>query len=734
MTLVGSGILLLFFGAIMAIIIPAILIWVAVRAVGFIFSVVGLGTRTIRFGGGSLIRFVKGMLNDIVSLLSGLISAALALVLGLTNILILRGKAVKHYFTAVEDESVAVVQCAYRLAIGHPLRLFGMGPALSNIEQRLPSMITGPRGTRQATSKVPTSGSEGDGFEGYSILSQLPTGGSGALLHVARPTPEKADELRERGISVPDRVVIKAFSLVTGSTLPQIVRESRALEAAGRLGLVLEHRLDESAFHYVMPFVAGVTLDVTAAKLHEQSGNEGLGAADLNDAICHSRDLARILGHFHSEGLWHKDIKPSNLIVGPAGLHVVDLGLVTPLASAMTLTTHGTEYYRDPELVRLAMKGVKVHQVDGAKFDIYGSGAVLYTLLENSFPAHGSLSRFNLPSPKALQFVVRKAMADMDSRYEAASHMAQDLEFLLASEDLWSVQPAQLPSYRGTLPAPVDVSHRAPSNQQAPYHTPGGTDWVEVVSKHTDAGPATSAAHAAGWNSPPISRRRSLNRNSRRRRRRGVLKSLALAGLGVLSAVFYLALFTQAFQQNNLASDLGTNPMHEPSIARPSNQRVMPQIVMPQYEIPQNGVGSPGLRSEGEYRTPQLDDPDGTGSNEHGIFQPSLLQVLSALPHQSSVLVAGPNTSYASTLREELIQAGLLAVALDTSISVETRREWMAGVQVQLGSGLLSDEGARVRVIAWQQVSAPGLDALIWVTGNDPVRAEVIHFEEASDR
>ena len=709
MTLVGSGILLLFFGAIMAIIIPAILIWIAVRAVGFIFSVVGMGTKTVRFGGGSLIRFVKGMLNDVVSLLSGLISAALALVLGLTNIMILRGKAVKHYFTAVEDESVAVVQCAYRLAIGHPLRLFGMGPALSNIERRLPAMITGPSGTRRATSQVPTSGSEGDGFEGYRILSQLPTGGSGALLHVARPTSEKADELRARGIAVPERVVIKAFSLVTGSTLPQIVRESRALEAAGRLGLVLEHRLDESAFHYVMPFVAGVTLDVTAAKLHDHSGHEGLGAADLNDAICHSRDLARILGHFHSEGLWHKDIKPSNLIVGPAGLHVVDLGLVTPLASAMTLTTHGTEYYRDPELVRLAMKGVKVHQVDGAKFDIYGSGAVLYTLLENSFPAHGSLSRFNLPSPRALQFVVRKAMAEMDSRYEAASHMAQDLEFLLASEDLWSVQPAQLPSYRGTLPAPVDVSHRAPSNHQAPYHTPGGTDWVEVVSKHTDAGPATSAAHAAGWSSPPISPRRSLNRNSRRRRRRGVAKSLALAGLGVLSAVFYLALFTQAFHPE----DMALNGSFEPEI---SNQRPKNQHVKPGAQLPEPYFGRPIQRLG------------------HDMLQPSLfVQELSALPRLSSVLVAGPNKSYASSLRDELSQAGHLAAALDSNVSVETWREWVAGAQVQLGSGLLSDEDARVRVIAWHQVSAPELDALIWVTGDDPVRAEVIHFEGSSD-
>ena len=55
----------------------------------------------------------------------------------------------------------------------------------------------------------------------------------------------------------------------------------------------------------------------------------------------------------------------------------------------MTLTTHGTEYFRDPEMVRLALKGVKVHQVDGAKFDIYAVGAVLF-LLEYFFGSRGT--------------------------------------------------------------------------------------------------------------------------------------------------------------------------------------------------------------------------------------------------------------------------------------------------------------------------------------------------------
>jgi serine/threonine protein kinase len=83
----------------------------------------------------------------------------------------------------------------------------------------------------------------------------------------------------------------------------------------------------------------------------------------------------------------------------------------------MTLTTHGTEYFRDPELVRMALKGVKVHEVDGTKFDIFAAGAVLYSMIENSFPAHGVLSQITKRCPEALRWIVRRAMTDYDKRY-----------------------------------------------------------------------------------------------------------------------------------------------------------------------------------------------------------------------------------------------------------------------------------------------------------------------------
>src|SRR5690606_11538154 len=148
------------------------------------------------------------------------------------------------------------------------------------------------------------------------------------------------------------KVVIKAFALTDGSSLPQIARESRALEAAKQLGLVLDHGMDDHRFYYVMPYHDGDHLSIVARQLHGESDTDGLGKRELAMAMGYIEDLLLTLREYHRAGLWHKDVKPENIIVHDGRAHFVDLGLVTPLRSAMTLTTHGTEYFRDPEMVR----------------------------------------------------------------------------------------------------------------------------------------------------------------------------------------------------------------------------------------------------------------------------------------------------------------------------------------------------------------------------------------------
>lgn len=395
---------------------------------------------------GRVLGFVKNELGAAVHTAGALVTAGATVPLALVNLVILRLGAARHYGRAFVDELKGAGVGVWRVALGNPLRFLGLGGLVDGVERRLPdAMERAPRARRARRAT----------FDGYEVVGTLPSGGSGAQLFVARPKSATQRRFLKAGRMLPGEVVIKSFALEAGSTLPQIVRESRALEAASQLGLVCEHQLTDDHFYYVMPYVKGEDLERVTRALHARGTAEGLADAEQRLVLGYAIDLCDSLQRFHSGGLWHKDVKPSNVIVAKGRAHLVDFGLVTPLASAMTLTTHGTEYYRDPEMVRLAMQGVKVHQVDGARFDVYSAGAVLYALIENSFPAHGSLSRLSKRAPEALRWIVQRAMAELGSRYASAAEMRADLAALAAAPDPFVLRPADLPSFARADAAPV---------------------------------------------------------------------------------------------------------------------------------------------------------------------------------------------------------------------------------------------------------------------------------------
>jgi serine/threonine protein kinase len=390
-----------------------------------------------------IFEFVSGMLGDVVRLVGAIIAMVILTPLAPLNVIVGRWSAAGHFADSVRRECKVAGLCIYRIVLQRPLRFLLLQGLLEGVEQRVPeAMAAAPTSDKPRRRRIGS-------FPGYTIRGSLPGGGSGAKLYVAEP--EAA--LRDKGM--PDRVVIKAFALSEGSSLPQIVRESRALEAAKQLGLVLDHDMDESRFFYVMPYHAGDHLGIITRQLHGECGAGGLSTRRLRDVMGYMGDLLATLSVYHRGGLWHKDVKPENIIVHGGRAHLVDLGLVTPLRSAMTLTTHGTEYFRDPEMVRQALRGVKVHQVDGAKFDVYAVGAVLYFMVENTFPAHGGLSRFKTKSPDALRWIIRRAMADYGKRYATADAMLADLSVVTNAGDPFAVKPADLPSMGG---AAVDSS------------------------------------------------------------------------------------------------------------------------------------------------------------------------------------------------------------------------------------------------------------------------------------
>ncbi|MAW60140.1 MAG: hypothetical protein CMJ94_04815 [Planctomycetes bacterium] len=455
-------------------------LFIGIRLAGMAFGLVG-----------RLLQFVVHEVRDSLLFAATVIRAIFTLPRVLLAVVLGRWSAVRHHGQAIEVEVVRAGRLAYQVVIGNLIELLGIeghvivsmdpdgGVIADEVEAILEEALAEPEPGQSPSDvlagKAPkpakkeraaamraTPGRDkpkrADQFEGYRVVGSLPTGGSGAKIYVADLDEDKRASLTRAGLDVPGQVVIKCFQLDEGSNLSQIVRESRALESAKRLGMVLEHGLDERRYFYVMPYVPGENLSRVTQKMHAGSGADGLGNKQIQQALGYVADLLVTLDRFHAAGLWHKDVKPDNIIVREGRAHLVDLGLVTPLGSAMTLTTHGTEYFRDPELVRQALRGAKVHEVDGARFDLYAAGAVLYSIVEDSFPAHGSLSSISKRCPDSLQWIVRRAMADLDSRYRDAAEMLADVRKVQEAADAFAVKPAQLPSMGGSsavsLPEP----------------------------------------------------------------------------------------------------------------------------------------------------------------------------------------------------------------------------------------------------------------------------------------
>lgn len=475
----------------------ALTIVLVVVIVVYVLIPMGKGLRLL---GLHIYRYFRNSIIDLLKAVGALVMAIFCLTGATFALILARLESARHYRDEFSREISVMGKCLYRVIVGHPLRLLGLGPALDSVESRLPDVIArSPGASAKAGNATPGRTRQ---FDGYTIVATLKGGGSGARLYVAEPDDTQKEIFRRIGAGEVDRVVIKCFTFGDGMGVPELRRETRALDAARDLGLVLADVDEPERFYYVTRFVPGDRLNRVVMRLHETSGEDGLHGDQLTLAISLVADLLRTLDRYHKGGLWHKDVKPDNIIVNEeddtAVAHLVDLGLVTSLHSGLTLTTHGTEYFRDPELVRQALRGTKVDKIDGARFDVYAAGAVLYSVLENSFPAHGSLSRFTRKSPDCLRWIVQRAMTDYDKRYRSVAIMLADLEWVASQPDPFAAKPAQMPSMLQAMQGDdVDIATLEPSGESAPLVTVILNDQDhETPSTSTSVSDHISASHS----------------------------------------------------------------------------------------------------------------------------------------------------------------------------------------------------------------------------------------------
>jgi eukaryotic-like serine/threonine-protein kinase len=167
----------------------------------------------------------------------------------------------------------------------------------------------------------------------------------------------------------------------------------------------------------------------------------GRGPLAIPQAVEIAVQVARGLEKAHEQGIVHRDIKSSNIIVSPDGhVSILDFGLALRSgASRITGAGHavGTPVYMSPEQAR----GL---EVDG-RTDIWSLGVVLFEMLTGKVPferdhreglvyailteAPPSVTSLRPETPPDLEIVVETALAKQPkSRFDRAGAMAAALE------------------------------------------------------------------------------------------------------------------------------------------------------------------------------------------------------------------------------------------------------------------------------------------------------------------
>src|SRR5262249_30574227 len=162
-------------------------------------------------------------------------------------------------------------------------------------------------------------------------------------------------------------------------------------------------------------------------------------------------DVAEALQYAHEQGVVHRDVKPSNVMLDAEGRpHVMDFGLAKRAAGEITMTVEGqvlgTPAYMSPEQAR-----GDAHKVDG-RSDVSSLGVVLYQLLTGELPFRGTQRmllhqvlhdeprpprRLNDRIPRDPETICLKAMAkEPGRRYQSAGDLAADLRRYLAGEPI----------------------------------------------------------------------------------------------------------------------------------------------------------------------------------------------------------------------------------------------------------------------------------------------------------
>lgn len=322
----------------------------------------------------------------------------------------------------------------------------------------------------------------------------------------------------------------------------RFVREARTIALWRHENILQVYYADEEddLYYYAMEYIDGPDLAQLLAE-YTRAGE----LMPHEDVLRIGRAVAGALDYAHTQGIIHRDVKPSNVMIASDGRVVLtDFGLALDVAQGTVGEVFGTPHYIAPEQARRSSDAVP-------QSDIYAWGVVLYEMLtgivpfDDPSPTSLALQHLTMPPPPPRQInpalneeteaALLKALSKNPAdRYPTADALMDALDTALrAAQD--RPRPPELPP----IPAEVQEPPRSLSgvtvaNRVAQYvaatHTPAV--YPEPLVAHTRRAPIPVPA------APPASQ--AAPRPSRRSR--GLIAGAAALTVIALAALLVLVL------------------------------------------------------------------------------------------------------------------------------------------------------------------------------------------------
>src|SRR3989442_8787669 len=210
----------------------------------------------------------------------------------------------------------------------------------------------------------------------------------------------------------------------------ELLREPRLLATLNHPNIVtiLTAEKQENVFFIVMEFVPGETLETIIARE---------GALDISRALDYTCQICNAVDHAHKQGVIHRDLRPSNVLVAGRGLlKVADFGT----SRFLEIAAHGTTVIGSPPY--MAPEQFQGKAVFAS--DLYSLGVTMYQMLTGGLPydtpSPADLDRLmsgdllppprlkNPKVPKSINDIVLNAMApEIHARYQRAGELLDDV-------------------------------------------------------------------------------------------------------------------------------------------------------------------------------------------------------------------------------------------------------------------------------------------------------------------